>query len=83
MGCGHGLCVLIWLCRLDVFGQMIDGVAGVLEFEVEGFPVMPAMVLQGLHEVFGEVGFVVVGIAVCFENGGVFAAGAGYYSPLV
>ena len=45
MGCGHGLGVMSVFGLLDIFGQIIDGVAGVFEFEIDGFAMMTAMVL--------------------------------------
>jgi len=56
VGCRHGLCVLVSPGAFDLSGDLIDGVAGVFEFEIDGLVVMTAMILQCLHEVFGEVG---------------------------
>jgi len=35
MSFGECLGVLVWFGRLDVFGQIIDGIAGVFEFELD------------------------------------------------
>ena len=43
-------------CCLDVIGDLAHSIAGFPEFEIDGLAVMMAVVLQGLHEVFGEVG---------------------------
>lgn len=67
LGCCHGLCVLVSPGVFDLFGDLIDGVAGVFEFEIDGFVVMSAMILQCLHEVFWKVGAVVSGIPVFFN----------------
>ena len=67
--------MLCMLCFCDVGGDLVDGVACVFEFEVNRFAVMTAMILQGLHEVFWEVGSlgsaldrsVVAGVAVFLD----------------
>ena len=49
---------------LDVFDDLFDAVAGVLELSVERFVVMMAMILQALEQVLREVGSVACRITV-------------------
>jgi hypothetical protein len=55
----------LWLnADLTVSGDLIDGVAGVFELEIDRLLVVSAVILEGFHEVFGEVGLALLWVAV-------------------
>jgi len=51
----------------DAVDDLIQGVAGVFELEVDRIVVVAAVVLQAFHEVSGEVAAVVLGVAVALD----------------